>query len=131
MARIQLWNAAIYSILKYGVIAILISEEMQIKIQQFPSKRIRSIVETNEQEENETNDWGGNRLTNFIMRKQQIPTIQSELYSGELCDIYRWYATKESTYLNNQNSYRADIAYLEMKCNRIKQIITAQQNTNY
>ena len=62
---IQLWNTAIYSILKYGLCALKMSDPVMIKLQQFCSKCIRNIAETNNsdyrnnQEQIETNEnWG-------------------------------------------------------------------------
>ena len=43
--RLQLWNTAIYSILKYVLIALKISESAAIKIRQFTSKCVRDIGE--------------------------------------------------------------------------------------
>ena len=60
--RLQLWNAAIYGILKYGLIAIKIGDQSHIKIQQFESKRILSIVEAG----------GGDRKMTIRTGKQAI-----------------------------------------------------------
>ena len=65
--RLQLWNAAIYSIPKYGLCTLKISEAMMIKLHQFCSKCIRNITESDnnspphETEQSETNeDWEEN-----------------------------------------------------------------------
>ena len=66
------------------------------------------------------NTWQKFRHT----RKRHIPTIESKAHGEKLCDIYRWYTTKASTYLNNRDEYDAEITYLGIRINRIKITIT-------
>ena len=57
-------------------------------------------------------------------RKRHIPTTESKIYGWELCDIYRWYASKSITYLNNGSEYDDDIWHVETHITRIKTIVT-------
>ena len=79
-ARLQLWNAAIYSILRYGLCTLRIQEAMQIKLQQFTSKCTRDIVEAGEQYSENPDEWAKEHATNEdIRRGSGIPTIESRL----------------------------------------------------
>ena len=131
-ARIQLWNAAIYSILKYGLSAIKISDQYRKKIQQFASKCTRSIVEANENTKM-TGKTGSrtNHLTNKKIRiKHGIPTTESRIYAEKLCDIYRWYTAQSSNYLNNTEEYDIDMNYLNHNIKNTQDILTRQRKND-
>ena len=130
-ARLQLWNAAIYSILGYGRCALRITEAMQITIHQFSSECIRCVVEDGKHFGGNPDEWANEHDKNEEMRRiNGIPTIESKLRGGQLCNIYRWYATKAIAYLNNKSFYRADIEHLSLKCERM-QLIIRQKRKNY
>jgi len=107
---------------------------MQIKIQQFTSKCIRNIVEASNRNDNNNVNEDGNWKTNHSTNKQirityGIPTIESRIFAEKLCDIYRRYATKSSTYLNNSTEYDMDINQLNRMI-RNKQGLINSKNKN-
>ena len=72
--------------------------------------------------------WGEKHQTNLqIRRDNNIPTIESEIYSGDLCNIYRWYTTKAITYLNSKNEFNADMGYLDILCVRMGGILQGRE----
>ena len=118
----QLWETAIYSILKYGLCALKIRDAMMVKLQQFTSKCIRDIVGAGDKEKQtiqrktETSaQWKEKRKTNVQIRRDEgTPTIVSKIYGWKLRNIYRWCVTKAETVLNNQNELNGDINYLKI-----------------
>ena len=136
--RIQLWNTAIYSILKYGLCTLKISESVIIKLQQFCSKCIRDIAETNENkqhnntEQNETSEeWERKHKTNKQIRgENNLPATESKIYSEKLCSIYRWETTDANTFLNNQDEFSADLSHVGTLCIRLKDINQGKMNNN-
>ena len=111
---------------------------MLTKIQQFCSKCIRSIVESNNKEQHnnarqsETDEeWKETHKTNQqIRRDNAVPTIESKIYSEKLCCAYRWKSTNANAYLNNQEELEADLSYLNIKCERLKNIINEKLKNN-
>ena len=61
-----------------------------------------------------------NKQTNT--EKHNIPTAESKIYGGEICNIYRWYATKAGIYLNNKMEFGADLNHLNTPGQRIQNI---------
>ena len=87
-ARLQLRNAAIYSILDYGQSTLKITEAMQIKIQQCASKCIRRIVEAGKNFGVNPNERASEHDANEEIRRiNHIPTIESRLQGGALQHI--------------------------------------------
>ena len=82
--KIDLFQAAIGSILKYGIATLRTTEGMDRKLQQFYSRCPREIVYPNgrnDDERQETND--------FIRRKFCMPTFYSQIQT-EKSETYRW-----------------------------------------
>ena len=101
---------------------------MQIKIQQFASKCNRGIVEAGKTFGENPNEWGNEHETNEeIRRKRKTPAIESRINGGNICNIYRWYTAKSSTYPNNQQTYQAELNYLNIKCRRIQLALNYQR----
>ena len=105
-----------------------------IKLQQFVSKCTRDIVEAgdrNKERSNQTEsheEWKEKHQANIQIRKtNRIPTLESKLYGEKLCDIYRWYTKKASTYLNNKNEFEADKNHHEILWGRLQQIIKGRE----
>ena len=80
--RIQLWNAAIYIILKYGLISLEISEAMRIDMQQqFTSKCIRDIAEAGTEETlNPANLEKEHEANETISRRYGVTTLGAKIY---------------------------------------------------
>ena len=76
--RIQLWNTSIYSITKYGVSTLKISEAMRVKIQKFASKCTRDIAEAGTKDAKKPGKRVEERETNeAIGRRSRIPTTET------------------------------------------------------
>ena len=99
-AEIDLWNAAIGSIMKYGLTTPRIGETLG-KLHQFRSKCIYQIPHANEpQRHNGVSpiDEHQRRQTNYENRRQlRIPTVHSQL-RAEKYAIYRWRTTLSPAY---------------------------------
>ena len=101
---------------------------MTIKLQQFCSKCIRDIAETNKNNQqngtmqNETSEeWERKHKTNKqIRRENNLPTIESGIYSEKLCSIYRWETTNANTFLDNKDEMNSGLNRLNTLRNRIK-----------
>ena len=82
----DIWDASIGSIVKYGPTTLRTTEAMGGKLQQFNSKRIRQILHAGEQQQsNEVThpDEYQKRQTNYgDRRKQCTPTVQSQLHKN-------------------------------------------------
>ena len=111
---------------------------MIIKLQQFCSKRIRDITETNKNNQqngtaqNETSEeWERKHKTNKqIRRENNPPTTESEIYSGKLCIVYRWKTTNANTFLGNEDELNGGANHLNTRCNRLKDIYQGKMNNN-
>ena len=73
-----------YSILKYGLSTLKISEAVRIKMQHFTSMCLRGIVEAGGNPSN----WEKERETNeAIRRRYGVPPLETEIYEGKIFDI--------------------------------------------
>ena len=112
--KIDLFNAAIGSILKYGLSTLRTTETMDRKLQQFKSRCLREITYPNSQthEEQENNE--------ALRKKYCVPTFYSQLHSGKIKDIYRWKTTLAPAYLNNQQEMENELRIWEYNWYRMK-----------
>ena len=52
-----------------------------------------------------------------------LPTVNSQLQKGKICDIYRWRITLAPAYLNNQMEMETDLGVWGYNWYRMKEIV--------
>lgn len=68
------------------------------------------------------NGWAETHAENKQIRWNIIYPPPNQEYMAKGCNIYRWYATKASTYLNNRMESDADLIYVTTISQRIQKI---------
>ena len=119
--KIDLWNAAIGSIMKYSLTTLRTTEYVDRKIQQFTSRCVDEIIYPRQNQENR--EYLG-RPTNRANRTRYcIPTVHSQLQKERICDIYRWRTTLSPAYLNNRQEMETEMRIFEYNWYRMKKIM--------
>ena len=124
--KLDLWNAAINSVMKYSMTTINKTQAADEKMQQFASKCLRSIVYGNNAiNENE------HRNTNYDLRvENNISTTHSQLIRDKICDIYRWKTSLSPSYLNNKEDCENMLNMWKKLWNRMRNIINKIKDEN-
>ena len=122
--RFDLWNAAIGSILKYGLTTLRSTEMMDRKIQQFTSRCMNEIIYAAEKEKDENENYQTRDTNEYNRTKYCLPTIHSQLQKEKVCDIYRWKTTLSPAYLNNKQDMENEMRLWEFNWYRMKDIMT-------
>ena len=77
--RIELRNAAIYSIRKYGLRTMGISAAVHVNVQHFATKWIRDIVAAGTNHTQNPLEWKSEHETHEIIRRTyRIPTVETQ-----------------------------------------------------
>ena len=123
--KLDLWNAAVNSIMKYSMTTIIKTQAQDENMQKFASKCLRQIVIGKFDNGNEP------IISNYNIRKNNnIPTIHSQLMRDKLCDIYRWKTSLSPAYLNNMDECESLISRWTILWERMKQILIKKHNDN-
>ena len=95
------------------------------------SKCIRGIVEAGKKYNEDEEDWAKEHETNGEIRRDNgIPTLESKLQGGKLCNFHRWATARSSAYLNDKNKQKAEVEHLSTQCERAKRIIQSRKQNN-
>ena len=98
--KLGLWNAAINSILKYSMTTIDKTQSTDEEMQKFASTCLRNIIlwKYGQEQENQ-------KIRNYAIRKDNMPTSRSQILRGNLSDISRWGTSLSHAYLNNVGKF--------------------------